>query len=140
VVGVFKDWLVIIASSIVFQSVVAPAQWVGYSIAFVGIVMYTHYKYEQYLENQAADKERGPLLERGESTEEGEGETGELEFDNWAEDGSATDSPDLHHQGGRIRTSSTDSDQRLGPALMTARSFGFASVMPSSFPHIGDRR
>jgi hypothetical protein len=47
VVGVFKDWMVIVVSSIVFHSVVTPAQWVGYSVAFGGVVMYTHYKYTQ---------------------------------------------------------------------------------------------
>ncbi|KAJ1636903.1 triose-phosphate transporter family-domain-containing protein [Pavlovales sp. CCMP2436] len=63
VVGVFKDWIVIVISSIVFSSVVGKMQWVGYSVAFVGILMYTQHKYAQYLEKQDGDgKDTIPLL------------------------------------------------------------------------------
>jgi hypothetical protein len=54
VVGVFKDWVVIIVSSVVFRSVVQPMQWVGYSVAFVGIALYMRYKYAQHLEKSGS--------------------------------------------------------------------------------------
>ena len=58
-----KDWVVIIVSSFVFRSVVAQSQWVGYSVAFVGVAMYTRYKYVQYFEKQARQGgERDTLL------------------------------------------------------------------------------
>lgn len=53
-VGVAKDWLVIVFSAHVFNSVVQFSQWVGYSVAFVGIMLYTWYKYTQFRDAQAA--------------------------------------------------------------------------------------
>jgi hypothetical protein len=53
VLGVFKDWIVIVISSVVFNTSVQMMQWVGYSVAFVGILMYTQHKYAQYLQKQA---------------------------------------------------------------------------------------
>jgi len=65
VVGVFKDWVVIIVSSVVFNSAVQPMQWIGYSVAFIGILMYTHYKYEQYVRSVGAESALDPAeLER----------------------------------------------------------------------------
>ncbi|KAG8471100.1 hypothetical protein KFE25_009521 [Diacronema lutheri] len=45
VVGVLKDWLVIIASFLVFHSAVTGMQWVGYAVAFAGVLLYTRHKW-----------------------------------------------------------------------------------------------
>lgn len=68
VVGVFKDWVVIIVSSVVFESVVQPMQWVGYSVAFVGIALYVRYKYTQHLDKgNGAPADSQPLLDFSDS-------------------------------------------------------------------------
>lgn len=66
VVGVAKDWIVIIVSSWLFDTAVSPMQWMGYSVAFVGILLYSHYKLVAAERARPLAPEEESLLKRNE--------------------------------------------------------------------------
>lgn len=134
----------IVASSIVFNSVVQRMQWVGYSVAFVGIMMYTHYKFTQYTEKtRVASEEIGGELEllRDDSNALSDGEDEEVGAVPMASPASSTP---LRQSGSPTKAEFDHGDPSKEPlqipparvltlmSMQRGRSFAFASPVPTA--------